>query len=64
MTTRKAPYEKQLERLWAQGVKTYQEFSGYVGPRYWELTMPDGTKQFACKVSTLKDIADRLEQSK
>ena len=56
------PYEKHLERLHALGIHTYQEFSGFVGPRYWKLTFADGHVEFACKVKTLKLIADRVEK--
>jgi hypothetical protein len=55
------PYEKQLGRLDKLGIKHYQEFSGFLGPRYWEITHPDGKTEFACKVKELKEIADREE---
>lgn len=58
---RRAPYEIQLERLEKLGVRTFQEFGGFVGPRYWKLTMPDGEIEFACTVRKLKEIADRIE---
>ncbi len=62
--TRIRPYRKQLARLDALGIEHYQEFSGFVGPRYWKLTFPDGRIEFACKVRTLQEIADREEAEK
>ena len=58
------PYEKQLARLDKLGIRHYQEFSGFLGPRYWEITYPNGNIEYACKVKELKEIADREEASK
>ncbi len=57
------PYQKQIDRLEKLGFKTYQEFGGFVGPRYWKVTAPAGHVEFACKVRTLKEIADREVKS-
>jgi hypothetical protein len=54
-----APYEKQLIRLDALGIKHSQEFGGFIGPRYWKITHLNGRIEFACKVKTLRDIADK-----
>lgn len=58
------PYEKALARLHEMGIQSYQEFSGYIGPRYWKLTMPNGQTRYACKVRTLTEIADGLQEER
>ncbi len=55
------PFEKQLERLDKLSIAHYQEFSGFIGPRYWKITHKDGRIEFACNVKTLKAIAEREE---
>lgn len=58
------PFEKQLARLNKLGIRHYQEFSGFIGPRYWKITYSNGNIKYACKVKSLKEIADQEETAK